>query len=33
LRAAGLAVAEGRFQAAMSVALVNHGPVTLILET
>jgi D-tyrosyl-tRNA(Tyr) deacylase len=33
LRAAGLAVAEGRFQAAMSVALVNPGPVTLILET
>jgi D-tyrosyl-tRNA(Tyr) deacylase len=33
LRAAGLAVATGRFQAAMSVALVNRGPVTLILES
>ena len=33
LRAAGLAVATGRFQAAMSVALVNDGPVTLILES
>jgi len=32
LRAAGLAVATGRFQAAMTVALVNDGPVTLILE-
>jgi D-tyrosyl-tRNA(Tyr) deacylase len=32
LRAAGLAVATGRFQAAMKVALVNDGPVTLILE-
>jgi D-tyrosyl-tRNA(Tyr) deacylase len=32
LRAAGLAVATGRFQTAMSVALVNDGPVTLILE-
>jgi len=33
LRAAGLAVATGRFQAAMRVALVNDGPVTLILES
>ena len=33
LRAAGLAVATGRFQATMSVALVNDGPVTLILES
>jgi D-aminoacyl-tRNA deacylase len=33
LRAAGLAVATGRFQTAMSVALVNDGPVTLILES
>lgn len=33
LRAAGLAVATGRFQAAMCVALVNDGPVTLILES
>jgi D-aminoacyl-tRNA deacylase len=33
LRAAGLNVATGRFQAAMKVALVNDGPVTLILES
>ena len=33
LRAAGLAVATGRFQATMRVALVNDGPVTLILES
>ena len=33
LRTAGLAVATGRFQAAMSIALVNDGPVTLILES
>ena len=33
LRAAGLAVATGRFQATMSVALVNDGPVTLIVES
>jgi D-tyrosyl-tRNA(Tyr) deacylase len=32
LRGAGLAVATGQFQAAMKVALVNDGPVTLILE-
>jgi len=33
LRATGLAVATGRFQTAMSVALVNDGPVSLILES
>jgi D-tyrosyl-tRNA(Tyr) deacylase len=33
LRAAGLRVVTGRFQAAMNVVLVNHGPVTLILES
>jgi D-tyrosyl-tRNA(Tyr) deacylase len=33
LRAAGLAVATGRFQADMQVALVNDGPVTLIVES
>ena len=33
LRAAGLTVATGRFQATMQVALVNDGPVTLILES
>jgi D-tyrosyl-tRNA(Tyr) deacylase len=33
LRAAGLRVATGRFQATMKVALVNDGPVTLILES
>jgi len=32
LRAAGLRVASGQFQAHMQVALVNDGPVTLILE-
>ena len=32
LRAAGLSVATGRFQAHMQVALVNDGPVTLVLE-
>ena len=32
LRAAGLRVATGRFQAHMRVALVNDGPVTLVLE-
>jgi D-tyrosyl-tRNA(Tyr) deacylase len=32
LRAAGLPVATGRFQAHMQVALVNDGPVTLIVE-
>jgi D-tyrosyl-tRNA(Tyr) deacylase len=33
LRAAGLSVATGRFQATMRVALVNQGPVTLIVES
>ena len=32
LRAAGLEVATGRFGAMMDVALVNDGPVTLVLE-
>lgn len=32
LRAAGLTVATGKFQARMKVALVNDGPVTLLLE-
>ena len=32
LRAAGLKVATGRFQAHMQVALVNDGPVTFVLE-
>jgi len=32
LRALGIAVATGRFGADMKVALVNDGPVTLILE-
>ncbi len=32
LRASGLTVATGRFGADMKVALVNDGPVTLILE-
>jgi len=33
LRAFGLRVAEGRFGAQMSVALVNEGPVTIIIDT
>jgi D-tyrosyl-tRNA(Tyr) deacylase len=33
LRALGADVAEGRFGALMQVALVNDGPVTLVLET
>ena len=33
LRAAGLEVAEGEFQAHMRVALVNDGPVTLLLDS
>jgi D-tyrosyl-tRNA(Tyr) deacylase len=33
LRALGAQVATGRFRADMRVALVNDGPVTLILET
>jgi D-tyrosyl-tRNA(Tyr) deacylase len=32
LRAGGITVATGRFQAHMEVSLVNDGPVTLILE-
>lgn len=32
LRDAGLNVANGRFQAHMKVALINDGPVTLVLE-
>ncbi len=30
---AGVATFPGKFQALMSVSLVNHGPVTLILDT
>lgn len=33
LRAAGAEVATGRFGATMKVALVNEGPVTLMVET
>ena len=33
LRAAGLAVAEGRFGAMMDVELVNEGPVTILLDS
>ena len=33
VRRMGVAVATGRFRSMMAVALVNHGPVTLILET
>ncbi|MDY6905797.1 MAG: D-aminoacyl-tRNA deacylase [Thermodesulfobacteriota bacterium] len=33
IREAGVRVAEGRFGAMMDVSLVNHGPVTLILES
>ncbi|HET7004304.1 MAG TPA: D-aminoacyl-tRNA deacylase [Candidatus Binatia bacterium] len=32
LRDSGLSIATGKFQSDMQVALVNHGPVTLILE-
>jgi D-tyrosyl-tRNA(Tyr) deacylase len=32
-RALGIAVETGRFQARMDVALINDGPVTLILES
>jgi D-tyrosyl-tRNA(Tyr) deacylase len=32
-RAAGVPVATGRFRARMAVALVNDGPVTLVLDT
>ena len=33
LRAAGLSVATGQFQAHMKVTLINDGPVTLVLES
>jgi D-tyrosyl-tRNA(Tyr) deacylase len=33
LRGRGLTVATGEFGAAMDVALVNHGPVTLLLDS
>jgi D-tyrosyl-tRNA(Tyr) deacylase len=33
IRSAGLPVATGRFQATMQVALVNDGPVTLLLDS
>jgi D-tyrosyl-tRNA(Tyr) deacylase len=33
LRASGLRVEEGVFRAMMDVALVNHGPVTLLLDS
>ena len=33
LRAAGLEVAEGEFQAHMRVCLVNDGPVTILLDS
>jgi D-tyrosyl-tRNA(Tyr) deacylase len=33
LRARGLTVATGEFGAAMDVSLVNHGPVTLLLDS
>ena len=33
LRALGLRVATGRFQAMMQVELVNDGPVTLLVES
>ena len=33
LRAAGLAVSTGVFQAEMEVELINHGPVTLLLDS
>ena len=33
LRAAGLRVETGEFQAMMQVALVNDGPVTLLLDS
>ncbi len=33
LKALGLPVATGRFRAQMQVALVNEGPVTLLLDT
>lgn len=33
LRANGLSVAEGIFQAMMDVSLVNHGPVTILIDS
>jgi D-tyrosyl-tRNA(Tyr) deacylase len=33
LRASGLKIASGQFQAKMAVSLVNDGPVTLIIES
>jgi len=33
LRASGLSVATGQFQAHMKVTLINDGPVTLVLES
>jgi D-tyrosyl-tRNA(Tyr) deacylase len=33
VRGLGVAVATGRFRAAMDVALVNEGPVTLVLDS
>ncbi|HEY7512740.1 MAG TPA: D-aminoacyl-tRNA deacylase [Vicinamibacteria bacterium] len=33
LRAAGLRVEQGVFRAMMDVALVNHGPVTILLDS
>jgi len=33
LRASGLKIASGQFQAKMAVSLINDGPVTLLLET
>ncbi len=33
VREQGVTVATGRFRAQMNVALINHGPVTLLLDT
>jgi D-tyrosyl-tRNA(Tyr) deacylase len=33
LRQTGLTVAQGRFGAEMQVALINDGPVTILLDT
>ena len=33
IRSAGLEVATGRFGADMAVALVNDGPVTIVIDT
>jgi D-tyrosyl-tRNA(Tyr) deacylase len=32
-RASGISAAGGKFQALMEVSLINHGPVTLMLDT